>query len=819
MGRTPRPDHGRGREWVGGRFSAPAYVLEGGPYRPEIVVWFELPDGYVVGSTLLDPREPAVSFGGTLREAMREPLVGPPRRPARIRVADDTLAAEARSAVGPGVSVLVAPTPELDTVMQDMASAFHDTSGDASWLEDGRVSPAAVAELFHAAKVLWAAGPWRVASDDQVLRLDVPALGVDGACVSVIGALGQDRGFVVFPSFEGYEAFLEAGDRARRPDESLDLGTTLLSLTFARGADLPPTMRREIARYAWPVAAPEAHPLVAHRDRDGLERPLAGDDLRLLTVVARALAAFFIRHGGIFRREPFAPMCESSAGEDGITVRLTVPWDALPLFDVDEPATGALEPSRRPSGESGASPSGESGAHTPKVGRNEPCPCGSGRKYKRCHLAADKRRDARAAATTTVGTNARAAVHDLDERLVLEMIRWADGRFGGAWAFAVEDLFGPEPPLSLAVPWSVYHVAVRGKPVAEWYLAERGRGLPAAERAWLQAQRHAWLSVWEVTAVDPGVGCTVTDLLSGEVRTVHEVGASQTLALRDAVLARVVDQSGVAVLCGLHPRPLGPTDAAEVVRRVRGRLRRKTAIAPERLRGEEVGRYLIERWQEQVMVVDLRATTLPEVRNADGDPVVITVERFAIAPGARDAVAARLAALDGVVPPADDPDDEEDVYTFVRPETTMDDAWDGTVLGTAWLEPHELRLETDSTRRAGELRRRIEAACGGDLRHTAREEIDPKALAAAPGPRAPREPTPPEAQQLVREVKARHYASWVDEPLPALQGRTPRDAVRSAEGRRRVDVLVKEIERLESRLPEAERFDVRGLREALGLGG
>jgi hypothetical protein len=35
------------------------------------------------------------------------------------------------------------------------------------------------------------------------------------------------------------------------------------------------------------------------------------------------------------------------------------------------------------------------------TGRNEPCPCGSGKKYKQCHLAADeaKERDARAKAT------------------------------------------------------------------------------------------------------------------------------------------------------------------------------------------------------------------------------------------------------------------------------------------------------------------------------------------------------------------------------------------------------------------------------------
>src|SRR5262249_47526983 len=27
----------------------------------------------------------------------------------------------------------------------------------------------------------------------------------------------------------------------------------------------------------------------------------------------------------------------------------------------------------------------------PRVGRNDPCPCGSGKKYKKCHMPADER--------------------------------------------------------------------------------------------------------------------------------------------------------------------------------------------------------------------------------------------------------------------------------------------------------------------------------------------------------------------------------------------------------------------------------------------
>ena len=48
-------------------------------------------------------------------------------------------------------------------------------------------------------------------------------------------------------------------------------------------------------------------------------------------------------------------------------------------------------------------PSGKVTAHMPKTGRNDPCPCGSGQKYKRCCLQKDQAANgaALALATTT----------------------------------------------------------------------------------------------------------------------------------------------------------------------------------------------------------------------------------------------------------------------------------------------------------------------------------------------------------------------------------------------------------------------------------
>ncbi|MCY4388114.1 MAG: SEC-C metal-binding domain-containing protein [Desulfurellaceae bacterium] len=41
----------------------------------------------------------------------------------------------------------------------------------------------------------------------------------------------------------------------------------------------------------------------------------------------------------------------------------------------------------RPGGQPPAARPVQAIRDTPKVGRNEPCPCGSGKKYKKCHGA------------------------------------------------------------------------------------------------------------------------------------------------------------------------------------------------------------------------------------------------------------------------------------------------------------------------------------------------------------------------------------------------------------------------------------------------
>lgn len=252
-----------------------------------------------------------------------------------------------------------------------------------------------------------------------------------------------------------------------------------------------------------------------------------------------------------------------------------------------------------------------------------------------------------------------------------------------------------------------------------------------------------------------------------------------------------------------------------MLRRARNKLRRQSAVPVEKLRKASVGRFLISGWEETVDDLDARASIPPQLRNTDGDDLIVTTDHFSFEPGMRAEVEDCLRALEGSQPPDDN---GEDCFTFLRSGNAMHKEWESTVVATAWVSEQSLRLESNSIARADELRRRIEERCEGLIRHSAREHSDPLAESHRSRPRAPHEPLPSQEQQrLVRELKQRHYDDWPDQPLPALGGRTPRQAARTRGGRVQLDLLLRQFEHKESRLAPAERFDIKSLRTQLGL--
>ena len=457
-------------------------------------------------------------------------------------MADRASALELRAVVGNRIPVRVAPTPELDEVLESVAESFPGPgSGEGrqpSYLENGRIAPETVAALFAAAESLHRASPWTVVTDDQVLRLDIPAYDVEGACLTIIGNLGESFGFLVFPSSASYRTFVALAGQSFPPEGGrLDFGTSWLALDFERAADLPESMRREVAAHAWPVAAANAYPRVARIDHDGTPFPNRRRDLEIAAATAAAFARFFAAHRDLFESDDVEPIFESCTVLDGVEVRLTVAPAGLSL----PPGRGAelTEP--------GSGPAEEVAGHP---------------------------------------------IHVLDRALVTELETFAFTRFGDRWLKYLDDFFDATEAVQLASPWPVFHFRKGRETALEAFLESPPRPLSPDERSWLESQRAAWLSVWEVVGVEPGASLRLRNLLSGEERFVNESEGSKTLVLRDTVLGRVVDHDEDSFLCSVHPRPLSPRDADEVVRRARRwlRLRRRVPVASRCTRAASPGR-------------------------------------------------------------------------------------------------------------------------------------------------------------------------------------------------------------------------------------
>lgn len=776
------------REWVGARVLSPVYVTEDKPYRPEMILWMELPKGLVVHSQIIDPKQAPIPFGDTLLEAMKKPMVGPPRRPSRVRVHDSALAHDIQR-VAPNLEVVVAPTPEIDTFMGALLDASLVPDKRPSYVEGGRISAECVSALFHAAELIYRAAPWNAATDDQILRLDIPQLGIKGACVSIIGRLGESVGFIIFPSRSGYSAF------AAMTPGSLDLGTPLVALNFERGADIAESMRREIIAHNWPVAGPAAYPWVAPVDRDGSRRPLTEADLHVVTASASALAAFFAKHGRIFEDNASGEPISESFLYENVEVRLEVPYDA----ETYSTANDTRAPDSDPFVDVGDTP----GGNLARAARTEPSAYNSGQ----------------TAPGGDEETRTASAIRRLERRLLEQIVRYGADRFGRAWFDAADVGFrDPNSAMQLFGVWSIHHAPIQGKPLAEWYIEERGIRASRFERRWFGAQKAAWLSIWEVLEVDPEQGIALIDLLTGEKRTVHATDSRPPVVCRDSLLGRVVDHGEVTLLDGNHPSILPPNLAAVVVEGIRRRLRRRTFVPPERMRDVKIGRHLVRLWEAEVDDLCKRSTEPPMLRNTDGNDLVLTVDHFTFDPARCADVEARLTAMAGVQ--IDEAIKPERCLVLTRPGNTMNPSWENTIIARVLLADSTLRLETNSRERADAARERVETTCGGLIHHRAREHTDPQS-AAVPGRERPGsveasdDLTPEVTDRLAVEIKARHYATWLDQPLPALDGKTPRDAARTQAGRTQVDLLLKSMENMEARLPETQRFDFSRFRHEL----
>lgn len=476
--------------------------------------------------------------------------------------------------------------------------------------------------------------------------------------------------------------------------------------------------------------------------------------------------------------------------------------------------------------------------------RNAPCPCGSGRKYKKCCLGKD-----RPAPDPLERLWQR--VNEVDQRLPADILRFGKAELKLEVVPRAREEYAPlkgpgsdfgDVDLQSFVPWTAYCWRVpdsawldasrpTGRTMGEEYLARRGSRLDPFEKRLLEACVAEPFSFWEVLATEPGRGVEVEDVFRGSRLRVSERSGSEMLGAGEIVWGRVISIDGLSVFSGMGSVALEPEDKIPVIDLAAELRRRHRRVTTDVLREEEAGiRGLFLRLRHRRL-----HPTPPILHNTDDELIVFHSLRFRVDDPHE--------AFEGLTPLDLVRTDEEALMDakkgpdgrvrFARIDwhkagNRKNPDWDNTILGHLTIDGTTLVAEVNSEARAKKIRKEVEKRLRGHVTHVEtvvtpvdRDSMQQRALAGAEEPEEPEErldPKDPEVRRIVEEAVRKHYTAWVDMKIPSLGGRTPRQAVKSAEGRAKVEALLKGAEsRPPSQYPGA-RLDLEYVREILGIG-
>ncbi len=477
------------------------------------------------------------------------------------------------------------------------------------------------------------------------------------------------------------------------------------------------------------------------------------------------------------------------------------------------------------------------------IGRNDPCPCGSGKKYKRCCGA--PKTDPLALAAGAVR-----AAQDSGEGKVIRLLRddFGDDAFDAAWDefdFTEGSLDRARDETDLFVPWVFYDWEpwdadrhsrrpreVRLTP-AGMSVAGRGLALSPAESDFLMSVATTPTSFHDVIASEPGRTTTLRDIFLGTEVTVFERLGSTDVRPGDILYGRVVEFDDVALMIGSGQIVIPPRDKGIVLDAKAALRRRPGKLTAEKLcREEPILRSVYIELRERIV-----HPPPPVMCNTDGDLIEFHTLTYRI-----DDVEAAFTSL---APLAVDIDREELLVDAKRdrggalrhvtfPWTRIGNAKHGglpsTTLANFTIDGTTLTVSVNSAKRAkaarAEITRRLEE--GATFLRDEVQSFD-KAMAERAGKpetakdRAARRrneelQAEPEVQALIAKMNADHYVTWPDVPLPALKGKTPRVAMRTADGRQRIEALITDFERTQDNGRLATpHYDFNQLRIALGL--
>lgn len=455
------------------------------------------------------------------------------------------------------------------------------------------------------------------------------------------------------------------------------------------------------------------------------------------------------------------------------------------------------------------------------ISRNAPCPCGSGKKYKLCCMNKETQ-----SAPDTLWRKIRQA----DEGLVKQLFKYLRNEFEEETIFEAWDefvvsrediLIDDEEHLhnQAFYPWFFFNWMPAEWEEDEDYFIEDYTKIPTIARAFLNDYRKRLsemeqrfielscnqnFSFHEILDCQPGIGFTLRDILLEREVYVTERSATMNASKGHIVFAKVIQYDTIGLMVGCGSVFLPPAYKPSIID-LRAMMHTEKEKPGENLTTQDIFEWDIEIRDLYFDILDAMRRP-PRICNTDGDPLVMHDLLFEIS------VSPQI-AFDSLKSLAlDTPEDEllEDAefddkgnltkidFRWIKKGTSKDFDGDYTALGYITIEGRGLRVSVNSEKRAKKIRIEIEKRLKGQVTHqkTEVETVDSMLQKQSDEPdEALYPPMTPELEEIMEQSLDAHWKQWMNEKIPALGGITPRQAVKSKDGREKLIALLDDFER------------------------
>jgi hypothetical protein len=477
-----------------------------------------------------------------------------------------------------------------------------------------------------------------------------------------------------------------------------------------------------------------------------------------------------------------------------------------------------------------------------EIGRNGSCHCGSGKKYKKCCLTEKQPNQAEFK---------KQRWHNIHVDLIKKILNHVSKAYGPEaiheaynefHLYDIETGFDPDSTeLPIFMPWFFYewypdveNVLTDGAPdmPPAQSLAETGSGVNDDEIAYLLECCKTGFSFFEILEVIPDKALKLKNILTEEYHTVLERKATQGVQPGDIFFGKVMEIDELEFLEACAPTVIPPQFKVEIIK-FRKHMGKKNKVINHELLHEwaievlEVYRFICDKINnppDRILVNTDGHLLVPHKLVFEIDdpnkafealhPLCINHTKEELLDYAKRDRQGKVKSVD---------------FSWLKSGNKKHKTWDNTILGNIDIKITKMVVEVNSAERAkkfqSELKKKMPS--GWKLKSTLIERIESKTknskTAKSQSLKLEKEQAQlmanPEIKNHMEKMMKAHWDNWMIEPIPALGGAKPVDAVKSKDGREALEALLTQFERNAARNPMVGQSvqTIKDIRSKLGL--